>query len=125
MSRETLTHLNSNTLIGNTVARGHAWHYRAEEQGAESNHCPGPIPIEDVRRRLFSWEAESRPLAVEVPADLESMTHLSPDGTPARWNTVEDRQAICRSDTDMVMGIFAPGYVRHQYSEWLLTTVGN
>ena len=53
MSRETLQDLNTNTLIGNTDARGHAWHYRAEEQGTESNHYPGPIPIEDVRRRLF------------------------------------------------------------------------
>jgi phage/plasmid-like protein (TIGR03299 family) len=40
---------------------------------------------------------------------------------------VEDKQAICRSDdnTGKVMGIFAPGYTRHQYREWLLTTVAN
>jgi hypothetical protein len=31
MSNETLHHLNTNTLIGNTNARGHAWHYRAEK----------------------------------------------------------------------------------------------
>ena len=36
MSRETLQHLNTKTLIGNTDARGTAWHYRAEEQGAET-----------------------------------------------------------------------------------------
>ena len=53
MSRETLQHLNTNTLIGNTDARGTAWHYRAEEQGAETNHYPGPIPVRDVERRLF------------------------------------------------------------------------
>ena len=46
---------------------GTAWHYRVEEQGEESNHYPGPIPLADVRRRLFSWKAVSRPLAVEVP----------------------------------------------------------
>ena len=40
MSRETLQHLNTNTLIGNTAHRGTAWHYRAEEQGEESNHYP-------------------------------------------------------------------------------------
>jgi hypothetical protein len=44
MSRETLKYLNTNTLIGNTAHRGTAWHYRAEEQGEESNHYPGPIP---------------------------------------------------------------------------------
>jgi hypothetical protein len=33
------------------------------------------------------------------------------------------RQAICSSDdsTGTVMGIFAPGYTRHQYAEGLLT----
>src|SRR5512132_2160902 len=75
MSKETLRHLNTNTLIGNTDQRGTAWHYRAEEQGEESNHYPGPIPVEDVERRLFHWRAESRPVAVEIPADLDTMTH--------------------------------------------------
>ena len=71
MSKETLQHLNTNTLIGNTDHRGTAWHYRAEEQGDESNHYPGPIPVEDVERRLFHWQAESRRIAVEIPADLD------------------------------------------------------
>ena len=42
-----------------------------------------------------------------------------------RWTVVEDRQAICRSDDDSVMGIFGTGYVRHQYREWLLTAVAD
>ena len=127
MSKETLQHLNTHTRIGNTTHRGTAWHYRAEEQGAESNHYPGPVPVADVERRLFHWQAVSRRIAVEVPADLETMTHLDGDGGPARWIEVEDRQAICRSDDDTgrVMGIFAPGYAMHQYREWLLTTVAN
>ena len=125
MSKETLQHLNTNTLIGNTDARGTAWHYRAEEQGAESNHYPGPIPIADVRRRLFCWQAVSRPVAVEVPADLETMSHLNEFDAPARWQVIVGQQAICRSDTDAVMGLFGNGYEMHQYDEWLLTTVGN
>lgn len=125
MSRETLEHLNTNVLIGNTDHRGTAWHYRAEEQGNESNHYPGPIPVADVERRLFNWEAVSRPLAVEVPAELETMTHLNEFDIPARWRVIEDRQAICRSDTDAVMGVFTQGYEMHQYREWLLTTVAN
>ncbi len=38
-----------------------------------------------------------------------------------------DRQAICRSDDTegAVMGIIGPGHTRHQYREWLLTTVAN
>ncbi|WP_432559268.1 DUF932 domain-containing protein [Granulicoccus sp. GXG6511] len=127
MSKETLADLNLNTLIGNTDHRGTAWHYRAEHQGVESNHYPGPVPVGDVERRLFHWQAESRRLAVEVPAEFDTMTHLSETGIPARWVMVEDRQAICRSDdaTGQVMGIFKPGYVMHQYREWLLTTVAN
>jgi phage/plasmid-like protein (TIGR03299 family) len=125
VSNETITDLNTNTLIGNTSQRGFAWHYRAEDQGEQSNHYDGPIPIEDVQRRLFSWTAESRPIAVELPSDFEEMTHLTAGGNPARWAYVEDRQAICRSDNDHVMGIFTTGYERHQYQEWLLHTVAN
>jgi phage/plasmid-like protein (TIGR03299 family) len=125
MSRETLESLNANTLIGNTDARGTAWHYRAEHQGDESNHYPGPIPVADVRRRLFSWEAVSRPVAVEQVADLETMTHLNEYGVPSRWEPVADRQAICRSDNGAVMGVFGTGYAMHQYDQWLLTTVAD
>ncbi len=98
MSRESLTWLNTNTLIGFTAKRGHAWHWRAEEQGNASNHYTGPIPITDVQDRLFNWTAESRRIAVEISADTGAMTHLSPTLTPARWVPVADRQAICRSD---------------------------
>jgi len=127
MSKESLTWLNTNTLIGCTSKRGHAWHWRAQEQGAASNHYPGPIPMIDVQDRLFHWTAESRRLAVEVPADPQSMTHQGVDGTPVRWAPVTDRQAICRSDdsTGSVLGIFGPGYTRHQYREWLLTSVAD
>lgn len=127
MSRETLTHLNTQTLIGNTDVRGTAWHYRAEEQGDESNHYPGFIPVGDVERRLFNWDAESRRLAVEVPADIATMTHLSEDGHPMRWVHLQDKQAISRSDDveGAVMGIFAGGYEKHQYREWLLNQVSN
>ncbi|WP_448072526.1 DUF932 domain-containing protein [Georgenia yuyongxinii] len=127
MSRETLQSLNTLTLIGNTAHRGTAWHYRAELQGAEPNHYPGPIPVEDVTRRLFGWEAQSRAIAVERPADARTMTHLSPEGTPMRWMTVPGRQAIVRSDRDdgTVLGVFTDAYVPHPYSEFLLTSLGN
>ena len=127
MSNESLTWLNTNTLIGFTDNRGHAWHWRAEKQGQLTNHYPGAIPIGDVQDRLFHWQAESRRLAVEVAADVHTMTHLTDDGSPARWVSLNDKQAICRSDdtAGAVMGIFGPGYSCHQYDEWLLTTVAN
>jgi phage/plasmid-like protein (TIGR03299 family) len=125
MSRETMQHLNTNTLIGNTAQRGHAWHYRADLQGEESNHYPGPIPIEDVRRRLFDWQADSRRLAMEIPSDLADMTHLDDDGRPMRWEIQPDLQAIARSDNDHRLGVFTDSYQRHQYDTWLLDTVAN
>ena len=124
MSRETIEHLNTNVLIGNTDHRGHAWHYRAAAQDAESNHYPGPIPIVDVQRRLFRWEAASCRMAMEVPADLDSMTHLTADGMPARWAVQEGVQAIARNDCYDRLGIFTDGYEMHQYTPWLLGTVG-
>ncbi len=33
--------------------------------------------------RLFHWQAQSRRIAVEVPAEPAIMTHLSPTGHPA------------------------------------------
>lgn len=123
MSRETIQHLNTHTLIGFTDKRGNAWHYRASDQGAEPNHYTGAVPVADVQRRLFDWQATPRRVAVEVPADLETMTHLGDDGAPMRWAVEEDRQAITRSDTDLVMGLFKSGYVAHQYDQWLLGAV--
>lgn len=125
MSNETLTHLNTQTLIGNTDYRGNAWHYRVDLQAEEPNHYPGPIPVEDVRRRLFNWHAISRPIAVQLPADLDTMSHLDEYGVPVLWEQIEDRQAICRSDNDHVMGIFKEHYTPHQYDNWLITTVAN
>jgi len=124
MSKESISWLNTNTLIGCTDKRGTAWHWRAQEQGERSNHYPGAIPVADVQDRLFSWQAESRRLAVELPAAVVDATHWE-GGLPRRWAVLPDRQAICRSDDTegAVMGIFGPGYTRHQYREWLLTAV--
>ncbi|NLT55136.1 MAG: DUF932 domain-containing protein [Actinomycetales bacterium] len=123
MSRESLEDLNTNVLKGFTATTGHAWHYDPALQGAESNHYPGAVPIEDVRRRLFSWQAVPRPVAVQLPATAETATDVDAHGRAIRWAIQDDRQAICRSDTDAVLGIFKTGYTAHQYEQWLLNTV--
>lgn len=125
MSRETMTHLNTQTLIGMTAQRGNAWHYRAQEQGTESNHYTDAIPVADVQRRLFHWSAEPRRVAVEVPATMADFTHIGESGQPLKWEVQLDRQAITRSDDHHVMGLFKSGYQPHQYDEWLLGTVSN
>ncbi|MBP2708631.1 DUF932 domain-containing protein [Microbispora sp. RL4-1S] len=109
MSRESLEWLNANTLIGFTEKRGTAWHYRASMQAEEPNHYPGPIPVDDVKRRLFGWDALSSPVYVEDPR-----------GGLAQ---VPGRQAIVRSDNGHVMGVFSDGYEPHPYVEWLINTV--
>lgn len=120
MSRETLEWLNLNTLIGFTDKRQEAWHFRADLQGAESNHYPGAIPPEDVVRRLFHWQAQSVPLEYTLPEAIDA------DGvTPARRFTDDTRQVIVRSDTGAVLGVFSDGYAIHQYGEWLLDNVAN
>lgn len=123
MSRETLTWLNQNTLVGFLAKRGHAWHYRSELQGNASNHYDGAVPVGDVQSRLFEWDAISRPVHVNVPAGYDDMSGIDSDGMPFRAVTVDNTQAVVRSDTGDVLGIHSGSYVIHQYRAWLLDTV--
>lgn len=126
MSKETINWLNTQTLIGNTDKRGTAWHYRAEEQGDESNHYPGAIPVGDVERRLFAWEIESRPSYTTVPSGIEDATGIDADGIPFKLVLVEGEQRMVRNDTYAVLGpAFKSGYRPHQFKEWLLKNVAN
>jgi len=108
MSRETMEWLNTNTRIGFTDRLGNAWHQRL----GSSNHFPGAVPLGEVES-LFAWDALSAPVYVGSPDGMSLPT------------VVEGRQAIVRSDTGAVLGIFTDGYEVHQYRDWLLTQVGN
>jgi phage/plasmid-like protein (TIGR03299 family) len=110
MSQETLEWLNANTLIGYTEKRGDAWHYRRSLQGAEPNHYPGAIPVADVKRRLFGWEAVPSPVYVNSP--LTGGLTQDPD-----------KQAFVRSDNAHVLGYVTPGYEPHPYEEWLIDKI--
>jgi phage/plasmid-like protein (TIGR03299 family) len=107
MSKETLEWLNANTLIGFTDKRSTAWHYRASDQGAEPNHYVGPIPVEDVHRRLFHWTALEAPTFFEYNGDL----------------IPSEKKTIVRSDTGQELGSFKEGYKPHQYGNWLLKNI--
>ena len=124
MSQETSQWLNTKTLIGFTEKRGNAWHYREEDQGDEANHYVGAIPVEDVERRLFDWEA------VEVPLPAIPVADLSPDGVdsyevtdPNRKVIVRPRGALSEDDPGGIFGIFKGGYTVHQFKPWLLENV--
>ena len=112
MSKETLAHLNTQTLIGYTAKRGTAWHYRAEHQGTEPNHYTGPIPVADVYRRLFAWTPVSAALQA-VLMDDNGVTTITDD----------TRQVIIRPDTGTVLGVFKNGYQIHNYADWLVGNV--
>lgn len=116
MSKETLQWLNQNTLIGFTEKRGQAWHYRQSDQGDESNHYTGAIPVEDVVRRLFHWHA--------VEGEVKTTYHvLDDEGVSEHTITDASRKGIIRPDTGTLLGIFKQGYKIHQYDEWLLNNV--
>lgn len=125
MSAETMVWLNTNTLIGMTDQRGTAWHYRAEVQGEQSNHYPGPIPAGDVAERLFHWDAIKVPVMAQFPADLDTMNGLDDAGNPVLVAPVPNMVGVARSDTRKVFKVFSEGYEPHQYREWLLGAVSN
>ena len=115
MSQETQEWLNRHTLIGFTEKRGQAWHYRQDLQSDESNHYVGAIPVEDVRRRLLSWDAQVAPMFVGF---------TNADGE-MEYTKQNDRLAVVRSDNQDVLGVFKDGYQIHQYGEWLIDAVAN
>lgn len=123
MSKETIAWLNQNVLVGFTDKRGNAWHYKASEQGAEPNHYPQAIPVDDVLRRLFQWNAVELPVLVNVPCGMDDATGMDANGNPFRTVVLEDRKAIARDDTFDVFGLFKSGYSAHQYRQWLVENV--
>lgn len=114
MSRESMEWLNQNVLVGFTKERGTAWHYKAALQGTEANHYEGAIPIDDVKRRLFFWNAVEAPVFVKVP-----------EGTGFKYIEQTDRKAVVRDDSWKTLGMFKEGYAIHQYEQWLLGTVSD
>jgi phage/plasmid-like protein (TIGR03299 family) len=108
MSRESMEWLNLYTLIGYAERRGNAWHYRRELQGIESNHYSGPVPVEDVLRRLFNFEYAEAEMLYRFDGELR---------------VASDRKLIVRSDNGIALGAFKSGYEIHQPGEWLVENV--
>jgi len=123
MTTETLEWLNRNTLIGYAEKRGRAWHRRAELQGAEPNHYPGAIPIDDVLHRLFDWEAVAVQLYAQIPCDLTEATAVDEHGRPTKFVPDSGVKKIIRSDTGRNFRYAGGGYQIHQYQEWLINAL--
>lgn len=101
MSQESRTWLSENVLVGMTDKRGQAWHWRE----GDDNHYPGAIPVDDVLKRLFHWQAIEEPMYRQ------------------NGKIVPGRKLIVHSDTDAVMGVFKDGYKPHQFEPWLIDNV--
>jgi len=123
MTIETLEWLNRNTLIGFTEKRGRAWHYRRALQGLQPNHYPGAIPIDDVLRRLFDWEAVAVQLYTQIPYDPTEATDVDEHGQPAKFVLDSGVKKIIRSDTGKKLRYAGGGYQIHQYQEWLINAL--
>jgi phage/plasmid-like protein (TIGR03299 family) len=111
MSRETTEWLNTRILVGYTESRGNAWHYRLENQGDESNHYAGAIPVDDVLRRLFDFTVNPEPV----------YTFAGTEG----YREIPNKRAMVCSDNGDTLGIFADTYAPHQYAEWLVSNVAS
>jgi phage/plasmid-like protein (TIGR03299 family) len=115
MSQETIQWLNNNILIGFGVV---PWHFDESEQGEESNLYPGPVPIEDVKRRIFNWE----PIKVPTFAQLGDLDDV-PECIPIPRAQGCKPYALVRPDTKDVLGSVGEGYQPHGYTQWLIENV--
>ena len=104
MSSQTQEWLNKNILVGMTDERGHAWH----RQNGGENSFSGPIPIERVRTLLDQYAAEDVALTKATDGSL-----------------IPGFKAIARKDNGHVYKIFSSGYQIHDYSAWLVDSVGD
>jgi phage/plasmid-like protein (TIGR03299 family) len=119
MSAETSNWLNTMTLIGATEKRGNAWHYRAEDQGDESNHYPGFIPVADVERRLFDWTPLEGDITVTVVNENGVLTMTDSH----RKAIIRPPGALSADDPGSIFMIPTKGWVCHPYRTWLLNEV--
>lgn len=104
MSRETQQWLSENVLVG--MGRK-AWHYRAELDSAlgESTHYAGAIPVADVARRLFHWQA----LPVDLSYTYNGQTHVA-----------ADKMGLAHSITGDLLGVHSRKYAVHNFQDSLL-----
>jgi len=116
MSQETMSWLHNNCLIGFANKRGSAWWASRGADSTDDNgepmHYDGPIPLDDVLRRLPAFNVE----AISVPV---TAVYEDANGNEVTL-TDSSRQVIVRPDTKHILGVFKDGYVVHQYNEWLI-----
>jgi phage/plasmid-like protein (TIGR03299 family) len=125
VSRESIEWLNTMTRIGDTDQRGNAWHYRA----GSTNHFPGAVPVEEVRKLILPYEPIEQPIYVKVPiSEDEEIFHGYDKATDSyyRFEKVDRFKAIAAKDKPgFVHAVPSGEYQIHPYEEWLVRNVQN
>lgn len=150
MGLETMEWYNNFCLVGHTAKRGKSWHYMESMQGDEPNHYEGPIPYDDVVRRLFNWKPMLTRTANLIPCrrhEVDGKRVWSPepqlwvpkldtngdpvlrDGKPVTMPVtvaeVPDMRGVVRDDNYLELGHHSRKYRVHDYEQWLLQLLSN
>jgi phage/plasmid-like protein (TIGR03299 family) len=120
MSKETYEWLNTYTLQSRRV-----WHTDDELQAEldESTIYAGAIPVEDVRRRLFSWKAVEGTVSSTGIIMNEFGVQEFTITDPNRKAMLRPPGALGAHDVGAMLGLFKSGYQGHDYEKWLLDEV--
>jgi len=106
MTKETQQWLDDNILVGLThpdYGFGEAWHRKV----GSDNSYPGPVPVEDVRRKLFGWTPER-------------ITPCNADGKPLVGMDGKSPVALVCSDNGAYLGTFSDRYADTDYQHRLI-----
>lgn len=113
----------AHALIGNTDKR-QGW--IGQTDGTLPTYA-GPIPVAEVQRRLFNWQAISVPTGNFIPVGVESLGEpgvmMLEDGSLARAIVTPGKQGIVRSDDFTELGRHSASYGKHDYDEWMIQKV--
>lgn len=108
-------------LIGNTAKRP-TW--IGQTDGTLPTY-EGPIPVSEVERHLFNWEALSVPSGNFIPCEPDSIGSVIIDGQYYMPKVTPGAQGFVRSDDHTELGRHGRGYKGHGYNQWLVRDVAN
>jgi phage/plasmid-like protein (TIGR03299 family) len=111
----------AHAMIGNTSKRP-TWIGQTDK---ELPTYAGPIPVAEVERRLFNWEAISVPTGNFIPCDPDSIGSVMIEGEYFMPKITPGAQGFVRSDDHSELGRHGKGYRGHGYNERLVRNVGN
>lgn len=125
MSQETYGWLAKNVLAGFVQDREPWWLKLAKAEGHEPNTFDGPVPIDNVKQLLCSWQPETSNL-LDESAVLDILGRN--DGqtvTKAQLAEalVASHKIIKASDDKSQLGLVGADAATHTYQDWLVGTV--